>query len=655
MRDALWIPDGERIATSRMKQYMDYVNGRYHKSFTTYKELYHWSVTEVETFWGSLWDYFDIVSSAPYTAVCDDLKKFPGCEWFAGAKLNYAENMLRRCRGADGVGMVFCGEGGLRREYSRREIYSQVTRLATALRNDGVKPGDVVAAYLPNLAETVIAMLAATAIGAVWCSCATDIGPAAAVDRIGQVNPVALITADGYRYKNKVFDVLPNAREIAKNIPSVRRVVVTHYAGGNTTGDIPGAVMWDEYLTGEEPADFRFAQLPASHPLVVMFSSGTTGKPKCMVQSAGGLLLNQLKELVLHSNICEGETLLYITSCSWMMWNWQAAAIGTGAKLVIFDGNPSYPDDSAIWKILEAEKVTVFGLSASYIHGLMSKNFYPMEHANLGCLKSISQTGSALSDEGFAFIYEHIKSDLHFNSIAGGTDINGCFAIGNPLLPVYAGELQAPGLGMKIECYDDDTGKPVRDEQGQLVCECPAPSMPLYFWNDADGARYHAAYFTVYPGIWYHGDYVLFHGDTGGVTFYGRSDSILKPSGVRIGTAEIYNQVDKVPEIEDSLAIGQQFNGDQRVLLFVLCKEGVTLNEALEKRVKTILRTNASPRHVPARMIQVPDIPRTLNGKKVESAVTNIINGRKVTNRDALANPDSLDFYYDILPELQSR
>ena len=652
MREALWTPSEERIAGSQMKIFMDYINKRFGKSFSKYTELYDWSVQNIGDFWGSIWDYFDIIASEPYTAVYDDLKKFPGCEWFVGAKLNYAENMLRYCK-EDGDGIVFRGEGGRRHVFTRRDVYSQVIRLADALRRDGVKPGDVVAGYMPNLAQTVIAMLATTAIGAVWSSCATDIGPAAAVDRIGQVNPVVLITADGYSYKNKSFDVLANAKAIAENIPSVRRVVVVRYAGSRTTGDIPNAVFWGEYIDEMDPQDFQFEQLPASHPLVIMFSSGTTGKPKCMVQSAGGLLMNQLKELVLHSNICKGETLLYITSCSWMMWNWQAAAIGTGAKLVIFDGNPSWPDDSAIWKILEEEKVSVFGLSASYVHGLMSKNFSPKEHADLSALKSISQTGSALSDEGFQFIYSDIKKDLHFNSIAGGTDINGCFAIGNPITPVYAGELQMPGLGMKIECYGDD-GKPVRDEQGELVCECPTPSMPLFFWNDKDGARYHAAYFEVYPGIWHHGDYVLFHGDTRGVTFYGRSDSILKPSGVRIGTAEIYNQVDKIPEVEDSLAIGQNFNGDQRVLLFVLCKPGVELDADLQGRIKTILRTNASPRHVPARMIQVPDIPRTLNGKKVESAITNIVNGRKVTNRDALSNPECLDFYMEILPDLKA-
>ena len=653
MRQALWVPDEARAASSEMHKYMNYVNRRFFQSFHTYKELYDWSVNNIEEFWGSLWDYFEIIHSEPYTAVCDDLKKFPGCQWFVGAKMNYAENMLRWCK-QDGDAIIFRSERGVRHAFARREIYSQVIRLATAFREDGIRPGDVIAGYLPNLAQTIIAMLASAAVGAIWCSCATDIGAAAAIDRIGQVQTVILITADGYRYKNRSFDVLANAKEIVDHIPSIRRTVIVRYAGNRTRGGISNAVFWGEYLHEYDPVGFQFEQLPANHPLVIMFSSGTTGKPKCMVQSAGGLLINQLKELVLHSNICKGETLLYITSCSWMMWNWQAAAIGTGAKLIVFDGNPSSPDDSAIWKILEEEGVTVFGLSASYIHGLMSKGFSPREHADLSALRSISQTGSALSDAGFRFIYTDIKSDLHFNSIAGGTDIHGCFAIGNPTIPVYAGELQAPGLGMKIECLDVDTGKPIRDEQGELVCLAPCPSMPLYFWDDHDGKRYHSAYFDVYPGIWHHGDYVLFHSDTGGVTFYGRSDSILKPSGVRIGTAEIYNQMEKIPEIVDTLAIGQNFRGDQRVLLFVLCKTGVKLDDELQTRIKTILRTNASPRHVPARMIQVPDIPRTLNGKKVESAVTNIVNGRKVTNRDALENPDCLDFYYEILPDLQA-
>ncbi|MGN1008688.1 MAG: acetoacetate--CoA ligase, partial [Butyricicoccus sp.] len=617
------------------------------KDFPEYSALYEWSVAEPEAFWAALWDYLDILCETQYTAVVDDLKKFPGAQWFVGARLNFAENMLRHMHGTEEA-VVFRGEDQVRRTYTKDAFRVQVLRFAEALRADGVQPGDRVAGYLPNLPETIIAYFGAAAIGAVWCSCATDIGPAAAIDRLGQTEPTVLVTADGYFYKGKRFDVLGHAKEIAQGIPSVRRVVIAHYAGDSTDcAGIPDAARWEDYLGDRDISDFHFEPLGASHPLVIMFSSGTTGKPKCMVQSAAGLLLNQLKEVMLHSDIDERSTLLYITTCSWMMWNWQAAALGAGAKLVLYDGNPAYPDDAAIWKILEQEHVTVFGLSASYIHGLMAKGFSPRSNADLSALCSISQTGSALSDEGFAWVYREVKSDLHFNSIAGGTDINGCFAIGSPLCPVYAGELQARGLGMPVECFDDD-GKPVRDVQGELVCRYPTPSMPLYFWNDADGKRYREAYFDVFPGIWRHGDYVQIHSDTGGVTFYGRSDAILKPSGVRIGTAEIYNQVDRVEGVADSLAIGQQYHGDQRVILFVQTKEGVTLDDAMKKAICTTLRVNASPRHVPALILPAPDLPRTLNGKKVESAVTNLLNHRAVTNRDALQNPESLDYFEEI-------
>lgn len=651
MKNPLWIPAAARKDSAHMAEFLKYVNTHCKKDFSDYSQLYTWSVTSVSEFWETVWNFFEIIASEPYTAVVDDLKNFPGAHWFVGAKLNYAENMLR-FSDRPGTAIVFRGENQTRTELSRKALYDQVVRLATAFRRDGIKPGDTIAGYLPNLPETIIAMLAAAAVGAVWCSCATDIGPGAAIDRIGQVKPSVMVTVDGYYYKGRTFDALTSAKQVAAGIPSLRRVVVVHYAGDGGTGEIPQAQTWSDYLAPEAPEDFKFEQLPAEHPLVVMFSSGTTGKPKCMVQSAVGLLVNQLKELVLHSDIALGDTLLYITTCSWMMWNWQAAALGTGAKLVLFDGNPAYPDEAAIWKILEEEKVTAFGLSASYIHALLAHGFSPKSAANLDALKTISQTGSVLSDEGFAYVYREIKSDLHFNSIAGGTDINGCFAIGNPLSPVYAGELQARGLGMKVECYDDDA-KPLRDRQGELVCECPAPSMPLMFWNDPDGARYHSAYFDVFPGIWRHGDYIMIHSETGGVSFFGRSDSILKPSGVRIGTAEIYNQVEKLPEIADSLAIGQNYHDDQRILLFVLPKKGYTLDEKLKKDIRDILRKNASPRHVPAVIVEVPDIPCTLNGKKVESAVTNIVNGRKVVNLDALSNPECLKFYEELLPELQ--
>ena len=651
MQKLLWTPSEKYVKESNMYAFMQYVNQKLGLKLSNYKELYAWSVDDYETFWGLLFKFLGIITSKDYTAVVDDLHKFPGARWYVGAELNYAENMLRYSKDNDKVALIFRGENVCRREITHREMYDTVLKLAQALKNAGVKKGDTVAAYMPNLPETVMAMFAVTAIGAIWCSCATDVGTQAATDRLGQVKPKVLFTTDGYYYKGKTFNVIKNASVIMSNIDSIEKVIVTHYAGNpEDAAQLPNSIMIDDFIKDVDISDFKFEQVESNTPMVVMFSSGTTGKPKCMVQSVAGLLVNQLKELVLQHDLKPTDKMLYITTCSWMMWNWQAAAVGANVPIVLYDGNPSYPDPSAIWKVLEEEKVTVFGLSASYIHSLLSRGFSPKNTVDLTYLREISQTGSALSADGFEYVYREIKSDLHFNSIAGGTDINGCFASGNPMSPVYSNELQAPGLGMKINCYDED-GKPIRGKQGELVCELPCPPMPLYFWNDKNGERYHNAYFNVYPNIWHHGDYVSFN-ETGGITFYGRSDSVLKPSGVRIGTAEIYNIVEKLPEVVESLAIGQNYHGDQRVLLFVLLKDGCTLTDELVKTMRTQLRTKGSPRHVPAMIIQVPDIPRTLNGKKVESAVTNIVNGRNVTNREALSNPSSLDFYEKMVPEL---
>lgn len=637
---------------SNMWAFMEYVNRELPANFTEYPQLYDWSVSQPVLFWDMLWDYFGIIGEKDSARVRQAAPGFMEGGWFPGAKLNYAENMLRYMEGNEPA-ITFCGENQTRTQLSRGEVRCQVLALAKALKAEGVGEGDVVAGYLPNLPETILSMLAAAAVGAIWCSCATDIGPGAIIDRIGQTNPKVLITADGYYYKGHVFSLADNVRQITRKLPSLRRLITVHYAGEpESLDDIPLSARWTDYLK-DDSEDFSFSRYDYDHPLVIMFSSGTTGKPKCMVQSAMGLLLNQLKELILHSDLKPSDSLLYITTCSWMMWNWQAAALGTGARLVLYDGNPSWPDVSAIWQVLEQEKVTVFGLSASYIHALLNQGFQPAEAADLSALREISQTGSALSEEGFSYVYSNIKEDLFFNSIAGGTDINGCFAIANPLQPVYSGELQDRGLGMKINCYDEN-GRPVRDQQGELVCEFPVPSMPLYFWNDPDKSRYRSAYFDVYEGVWRHGDYVVFHTDTRGITFYGRSDSVLKPSGVRIGTAEIYNQVEQLPEIAESLAIGQNWHNDQRILLFVKCNDGYHLDESLEKKIKTTLRQKASPRHAPAVILEVPDIPHTLNGKKVESAVTNIVNGRTVTNRDALSNPESLAFFEQLLPKLQA-
>jgi acetoacetyl-CoA synthetase len=651
MRNPLWIPSEERIQQANITRFMDKVNARQNLNLRSYVELYQWSVENIPDFWAEMWDFGKIKTSIPYDQVVEDLTKFPGTKWFPGARLNFAENLLRYRD--DQLAFIFAGETQISRRMTYAELYDSVARLAYSLREIGVGLGDRVVGYMPNLIETAIGMLAATSLGAAWSSCATDIGPAAAIERLGQVEPKVLITADGYFYKGKSFDTLDHAAEVARGISSLKKVIVVSYTRERPEiSQIPNAVHYDDFLSKENHLEIQFEQLPFDHPLYIMFSSGTTGKPKCMVQGAGGVLINHLKELLLHTDLKRSDRIFYITSCSWMMWNWLLSSLAVGATIVLYDGNPNYPDAGAMWKLIQDEKITVFGCSASYIHFLKKEEFSPRKDYDLSSLREISQTGSPLSEDGFEYVYREIKSDLHFNSISGGTDINGCFAAGSPILPIYAGELQSPALGMKIKAYDEK-GTPVYDEQGELVCEAPAPSMPLYFWNDSDGSKYHSAYFNVYPNAWRHGDYILIHSDTGGITFYGRSDAVLKPSGVRIGTAEIYTQMEKLPEIADSLAVGQNFQGDQRVILFVKLAAGFTLTDELKNKIRKTLRENASPRHVPALILETPDIPYTLNMKKVESAVTNIINGRTVNNKDALINPGSLEYYEQILLQLE--
>jgi len=651
MAKLLWEPSEERIKNSNMYKFIQFINKKYGTNFTEYRPLYQWSIENIPEFWASFWDFADIKYSRPYDSIVDDLTKMPGTKWFEGARLNFAENLLRYRD--DHTAFIFKGETQKSAKMSYAELYDTVARLAKSLRQMGISPGDRVAAYMPNMMETAIAMLAATSIGATWASCATDIGSGAAIDRLGQIEPKVLFTVDGYFYKAKAFNSLDNAAEIAKGIPSIEKVIVTSYTEENPDiSNIPNSVYFNDFLAKESGLEIQFEQLPFDHPLFIMFSSGTTGKPKCLVQGAGGILINQLKELILQTDLKRDDIQFFITTCSWMMWNWMLTSLATGNTLILYDGNPGYPDLDAMWKLIQDEKVTMFGTSASYINFIKSQSLKPGKNYDLSSLKEIWQTGSPLSPEGFEYVYDEIKKDLWFNSSAGGTDINGCFCTGSPTSPVYAGELQFPALAMKINIYDEN-GNPVVDQEGELVCEAPAPSMPLYFWNDPDNKRYKDAYFNVYPNIWRHGDYITMNSETGGITFYGRSDAVLKPSGVRIGTAEIYNQVEQMEEIADSLAIGQQWQGDQRVILFVQLAEGHTLTDELKNKIKKTLRANASPRHVPAKIIETPDIPYTLNMKKVEGAVTNTIHGRAVLNRDALKNPESLDFYENI-PELQS-
>jgi acetoacetyl-CoA synthetase len=652
MRVPLWIPTEERRQKANMTRFMQEVNSRHGLSLNSYQELYQWSVENISDFWAAMWDFANIKAARPYERVIEDLLKFPGARWFPGARLNFAENLLRYRD--DRLAFLFKGETQTSRRMTYAELYAVVARLARSLRESGVGVGDRVVGYMPNLIETAVAMLAATSLGATWSSCATDIGPDAAVERLGQVDPKVMVTADGYFYKGKQFDTLEHAAEVARGIPSLQKVIVVSYTRDRADiSSIPNAIHYSDFLSTEDNLEIDFEQLPFDHPLYVMFSSGTTGKPKCLVQGAGGVLINHLKELLVHTDLGRADRIMYITSCSWMMWNWLLSSLAVGATIVLYDGNPNYPDPGAMWKLIQEEQITIFGCSASYIHFLKKEGITPRTDYDLSSLREISQTGSPLSAEGFEFVYREIKPDLHFNSISGGTDINGCFAAGSPILPVYAGELQSPALAMKIKAYDQK-GYTVFDQQGELVCEAPSPSMPLYFWNDPDGSKYYRAYFDVYPGVWRHGDYILMHSDTGGITFYGRSDAVLKPSGVRIGTAEIYAQMEKLPEIADSLAVGQNVQEDQRVILFVQLAEGFALTDELKDKIRRTLRENASPRHVPALILEAPDIPYTLNMKKVESAVTNMINGRAVSNKDALINPASLDYYERILPELKA-
>jgi acetoacetyl-CoA synthetase len=650
MRTPLWTPSEARKRDANITRFIQAINRRHDLDLDSYLGLYHWSIEYIPDFWAAVWDFAEIKASKPYDMVIADLTKFPGASWFPGSRLNFAENLLRYRD--DQLAFIFKGETQTAKQMTYAEFYDAVARLARSLREMGIGAGDRVVGYMPNLIETAAGMLAATSLGATWSSCATDIGPAAAVERLGQIEPKVMITADGYFYKGKQFDTLEHAAEVARGISSLQKVIVVSYTRERPDiSQIPNAVYYEDFLSKEEQLEIEFEQLPFDHPLYIMFSSGTTGKPKCMVQGAGGVLINHLKELLLHTDLKRRDKILYITSCSWMMWNWLLSSLAVGATIVLYDGNPNYPDPGAMWKLIQDEKITIFGCSASYIHFLKKENISPGKTYDLSSLREISQTGSPLSVEGFEYVYRDIKPDVHFNSISGGTDINGCFAAGSPILPVYAGELQSAALGMKIKSYDEN-GKPIYDEQGELVCEAPSPSMPLYFWNDPDDSKYHSAYFDVYPGVWRHGDYVLIHSDTGGITFYGRSDAVLKPSGVRIGTAEIYAQMEKLPEIADSLAVGQNYQEDQRVILFVKLTEGASLTEELKDKIRKILRENASPRHVPAVILEAPEIPYTLNMKKVESAVTNIINGRTVTNKDALINPGSLDYYQQIVPQL---
>jgi acetoacetyl-CoA synthetase len=632
-----------------MYRFMNVINDKYHQNFNEFASLHQWSIENIADFWETMWEFADIIASNPHDQVIDDVTKMPGARWFAGARLNYAQNLLRFRD--DKVALIFKGEGQPSTKMTYAELYDEVARLAQSLKTAGVQTGDRVVGFMPNMPATIVAMLAATSLGATWSSCSPDFGIKGVLDRFGQIQPKILFTANGYSFKGKHVDSLARVADILKQLPSIEKVVVVPYT--DQTPDIspiPNAVHYKDFRSSESGLDIEFEQLAFDHPLYVMYSSGTTGLPKCMVQSAGGILIHHLKELMLHSDLKREDTIFYFTTCGWMMWNWLTSSLAVGATLVLFDGNPFHPHPGALWEMAQDENVTIFGTSAGYIAALMNADVKPGKTYDLKALRAVLSTGSPLSIEGFEYIYNEVKSDLQLASISGGTDINGCFALGNPMGPVYAGELQCRGLAMDVKAFDE-TGKEIIDQQGELVCCKPFPSMPIYFWDDPDGRKYKDAYFDVYPNIWRHGDFVIVT-ERGGVVMLGRSDATLNPGGVRIGTAEIYRQLEQLPEIDDSVVIGQNWKDDVRVILFVKLAGGYELSEDLKAKIKQTIRTNASPRHVPAKILSTPEIPYTLNMKKVELAVKKIIEGQAVLNRDALGNPGALDYYAN-LKELQ--
>ena len=639
----LWFPGAARMAQSNLRRFADTINPR----LEIYADIHRFSVNEPEAFWSAVWDFCAVKAETRGARILIDGNKMPGAHFFPEARLNYAENLLRRA--GEGEAIVFRGEDKVRRRMSWSELNVTVARMQRALTAAGIEAGDRVCAVVPNLPETIIAFLACASLGAIWSSCSPDFGERGILDRFGQIGPRLLITCDGYYYAGKTIPLTEKIANVLKQLPSVERTVVISYTGEATA--IPGSVSFADFLAPHGDAPIAFAQLPFDHPLYILYSSGTTGIPKCIVHRAGGILLKHLCEHVLNTDVKPDDRLFYFTTCGWMMWNWLVSGLAAGATLLLYDGSPFHPGEQALFDFAADEKMTIFGTSAKYIDAVKKTGWRPKDTHDLGSLRAMLSTGSPLAAESFDFVYDAVKADLHLASISGGTDICGCFVGGNPLTPVWRGEIQGPILGMAVDVFDD-SGKPLRGEKGELVCTKPFPSMPAMFWNDADGSKYRNAYFARFPDIWCHGDFAEVTGH-GGIVIHGRSDATLNPGGVRIGTAELYAQVEQVPEVAEALAIGQDWDHDVRVVLFVRLRPGAVLDDALKATIKKKIRDGASPRHVPARIVAVADIPRTKSGKITELAVRDVVHGREVKNKEALANPEALELYRD-LPELRA-
>ena len=642
MSQPLWTPSPERIEQTNVTSLINKINADWDVSITNSVHLHQFSVTEMEKFWRSLIEYAELNGETWTGPELVDRNKLPGAKWFPEARFNYAENILKRRDDADAF--VFWGENKVKRRMSFKTLYDQVSSISQALKGMGVGPGDKVAGYLPNLPETIIATLAAASLGAAWSSCSPDFGAQGVLDRFSQIKPKVVFCANGYHYNGKTHDSLEKVEEIVIQLPSVEHVVVIEYLdGAPDLSGLKNAQHWGDVIANHAPNEIEFAQLPFDQPLYIMFSSGTTGAPKCIIHSAGGSLLKHASEHLLHCNMKRDDRIFFFSTCGWMMWNWLVSSLAWGATVLLYDGSPFYPSPKILFDYVDAENMTLFGTSAKFIDALSKNGVRPMDTHDLGSVKIMCSTGSTLAPEGFDYVYGAIKKNVHLVSFTGGTDIMGCFMSGDPTKPVWRGELQQAVYGMDVDVFDDN-GKSIQGEKGELVCKQPFPTVPLGFLGDPDGSRYHDAYFAVYDNIWCQGDFVE-HTEHGGYIMFGRSDATLNPGGVRIGTAEIYRQVERLDEVKESIVIGQSWDNDVRVVLFVVLSAELTLDDKLTKKIQNQVRANCTPRHVPAKILQVEDIPRTKSGKITELAVRDVVHGRVVKNVEALANPEALAFY----------